>query len=61
MNLLPLLTIKESCELLKVSPQDIYNMINRGDLVAVKLGNRILIPRNRVLSLLDENKQAQED
>jgi excisionase family DNA binding protein len=61
MSLLPLLTIKESCELLKVSPKVIHALIDRGYLVAVKLGNRILIPRNRVLSMLDENKQAHED
>jgi excisionase family DNA binding protein len=61
MNLSPLLTITECCELLQVSIKDIYLLIDQEDLVAVKIGNVILIPRNRVLSMLGENKPAHED
>jgi hypothetical protein len=58
MDLLPLVTMPELCELLSVPPHDLRALIGRAELVAIEFGNILLIPRNMVLHLLNEKKTA---
>ena len=50
----PLLTAKEVTEILYISRERVYELVDQGNLVAVRIGGVVRIPRNRVLSLLDE-------
>lgn len=48
------LTVKETCELLRVSKANLYNIINRGDLRTIKLGGKRLIARKEIDRLVAE-------
>ena len=37
---------------LSISPQGIYNLINKGEIKAVKIGHRIVIPASEIDRLL---------
>ena len=48
------LTVKEAAALLRVNHKLVYESIRRGDLPAVKLGKRIVIPKQALARLLAE-------
>lgn len=50
------LTVKEACELLKVSEQSIHNYIKKGFLPAQKVGRILLIKRSDIDNSLQEVK-----
>lgn len=47
------LTRAEVASLFGVDPRTVTRAIAQGELPCVKLGNRVLIPRERLLALLD--------
>lgn len=54
MGELPLvLTVAEAARLLRVGRSTAYEMANRGDIPVVKLGRRLLVPREALLKMLD--------
>lgn len=51
---LPLvLTVAEAARLLRVGRSTAYEMANRGDIPVIKLGRRLLVPREALLKMLD--------
>lgn len=54
MGELPLvLTVAEAARLLRVGRSTAYEMANRGDIPVIKLGRRLLVPREALLKMLD--------
>lgn len=45
-------TVSESMAALRCSKSKVYRLTRSGHLVAVKVGNRLLIPKSAVLALL---------
>jgi excisionase family DNA binding protein len=52
-------SIKEAAEALGVSPYTIGNYIRRGQIVASKVGRRVLIEPSELRRLLDEGRPIQ--
>ncbi len=50
----PLLTTEEVADILFVSQKRVYELVDQGDLVAVRIDGVIRVPRNRVLSLVGQ-------
>jgi excisionase family DNA binding protein len=48
-----LLTVNEAAAILRVSRAFVYELVARGDLPALHLGRRILIPRETIDRLVD--------
>ena len=53
-----LLTVKETCKYLRISPPTVYRMIERGEMVPVKIGKRTLFERKDLDMLIDAAKGA---
>lgn len=53
-----LLTIPEAAEALRVSQATLYNMMRRGDIVAVKFGRRTLIERQEIDRVIAAHRAA---
>lgn len=51
-----LLTVKEVAERLRVSEKTVRNMIDRGDLIAYKIGGNIRIEEESVEFIIEEGK-----
>lgn len=52
---LPLtLTVAETAEQLRVSDRTVFNLINRGELISIKVGNRRRIPRQALIDYLEK-------
>jgi excisionase family DNA binding protein len=51
----PVLTVSEAAELLGVSRAFGYELIARGDLPAVRLGRRIMIPRVGIQRIIENS------
>ncbi len=49
------LTVDEATKLLGIGRSKAYEMINTGEIPSVKFGRKILIPRNRLIGMI--NKQ----
>jgi excisionase family DNA binding protein len=49
-----LLTVTETAKLLRVSRAFAYELVTRGDLPAIRLGRRIVIPRKALERRLDD-------
>ncbi|HEV2557814.1 MAG TPA: helix-turn-helix domain-containing protein [Microvirga sp.] len=49
----PLITLREACELTRISRATIYNMIRKGELPVVKLGRRTLIRAEHLAAFID--------
>lgn len=49
------LTVSEAAQLLRISRAFAYELIARGDLPAIRLGRRIVIPRAIIDNLLRHN------
>ena len=48
-------TVKQVQEILQISRNHAYSLVQRGELKSVRLGKKILIPKHRVLALLQDN------
>jgi excisionase family DNA binding protein len=51
-----LLTVKETCTYLRISPPTLYRMIERRELVPVKIGKRTLFDRSDLDRFIDAAK-----
>ncbi len=51
-----LLTVKETCKYLRISPPTLYRMIDRNELVPVKIGKRTLFDRSDLDRYIDAAK-----
>ncbi len=51
-----LLTVKETCKYLRISPPTLYRMIDRKELVPVKIGKRTLFDRKDLDKYIDAAK-----
>ena len=51
-----LLTVKETCRYLRISPPTLYRMIERGEMVPVKIGKRTLFEKKDLDMLIDGAK-----
>lgn len=49
----PTLTVAEAAELLGISRGLAFEAVNRGELPSIRVGRRILIPRSRLMALID--------
>ncbi len=47
-------SVEEAAELLGISRNSAYEAVRKGELPTVRLGRRILIPRSRLETLLDD-------
>ena len=47
-----LLTVKETAEFLGVCEKTIYKLINEKELFALKVGKKLLVPKNRIFDSL---------
>jgi excisionase family DNA binding protein len=45
-------TVAEAAEALRVSPDTVYRLVHRGELPYLRLGRRIVIPRERLERLV---------
>ena len=52
------ITVTEAARLLGISRAMAYECVRAGEIPSIKLGTRILIPRHRLLELLDGNQSA---
>lgn len=55
---LTVLTQAEAAEVLGVDPRTVSRAISNGELPAIRIGRRVLIPRLRLLALLDPSTTA---
>lgn len=53
-----LLTVKETCKYLRISAPTLYRMIERGEMVPVKIGKRTLFDKKDLDGLIDGAKGA---
>jgi excisionase family DNA binding protein len=51
-----LFTVKETCKYLRISPPTLYRMIERDELVPVKIGKRTLFDRKDLDMFIDAAK-----
>ena len=56
----PLLTVAEAAELLRVHPNHVYELIRRGELPHVRLGRVIRLPRHRLHQWIEGQCSASE-
>jgi excisionase family DNA binding protein len=47
------MTVEEASRLLGISRGLAYELVRRGDLPSLRLGRRLVVPRQRLLALLD--------
>jgi excisionase family DNA binding protein len=47
------LSVEEAAQLLGLSRTSAYEAVHRGDLPAIRVGRRLLVPRSRLAALLD--------
>ena len=51
------LSVKEMSKFLNINTSRAYKMTHRSDFPSFKLGNKILIPRNKLLQWIDERSE----
>jgi excisionase family DNA binding protein len=51
-------SVEEAARLLGISPGLAYQLVHRGELTAIKLGRRILVPRHAVEALIGQPDTA---
>jgi excisionase family DNA binding protein len=52
------LSVEEAARLLGISPGLAYELVHRGELAAIRLGRRILVPRHAIESLVNRPDTA---
>jgi excisionase family DNA binding protein len=51
----PLLySISDTCRMLSIGRTSVYKLMDEGELVPVKLGKRLMIPRERLIAFVDK-------
>ena len=60
-DLEPLLTVTQCCELLQVSRQTVYRLINRGELVATRVGHHPRFAPADVRAFLARHRESDGD
>ncbi len=48
------LSVDEAARLLGISPGLVYGLVHRGELTAIRLGRRILVPRHVIEALVGQ-------
>ena len=56
-----LLTVSEAARLLRLSRAFTYELVNRGDLPAVRFGRRVLVPRAALERSLGQDNAAEDE
>ena len=56
----PVLTVDETAVILRLSRQSAYEGVRTGAIPSVKIGRRILVPRARLMAMLEGAEQAVE-
>ncbi len=51
-------SVEETAKLFGVSKQTMYRIINRGELPAVKVGKRIVVPDSAIAAFIESNRVA---
>jgi excisionase family DNA binding protein len=54
------LTVPEAAQLLRVGERSVYAAVHRGELPAVRIGRRIVLPGAALQRLLDEGIEPRE-
>lgn len=49
-----MLTVKEAQQMLRLSKQSMYNLVNRPDFPTVRVGRKILIPVGKLKEWIDK-------
>ena len=52
------LSVEQAARILGISPGLAYQLVHRGELAAIKLGRRILVPRHAVEALIKQSDTA---
>jgi excisionase family DNA binding protein len=52
------LTVEEAARLLRIGRGSAYEAVRAGDIPSVRIGRRVLVPREALLSLLNANAPA---
>lgn len=52
-------SVEEAAELLGISRGLAYELVRRGELPALRLGRRLVVPRRRLLALIDGDEQQE--
>lgn len=55
------LTVRETARLLSLSLHATYEAVARGDIFSLRVGKRLLIPKARLLRLLNEAGKQKEE
>lgn len=50
-------TVEEAAQLLGISRGLAYELVRRGELPALRLGRRLVVPRRRLLALIEGDEQ----
>jgi len=48
------MSVEEAAAILGISRNSAFRAVKAGDLPSIRIGRRVLVPRNRLLRLLDE-------
>lgn len=49
-----ILTVKEAAQILRISTSKLYQLVRANEIPHVLLGNRVVIPENKLLQWLDK-------
>ena len=52
------ITVREAAELLGLSRNAAYEAVRRGDIPAIRIGGRILVPKHALENFLDRSAEA---
>lgn len=52
-------SVEEAAELLGISRGLAYELVRRGELPALRLGRRLVVPRRRLFALIDGDEQQE--
>lgn len=51
----PVLTVEEAGRLLRLSRGSAYEAVRRGDIPTIRIGRRLLVPRARLMAMLEQD------
>lgn len=49
----PVLTVEEAAKMLRIGRSNAYEAVKTGDIPTIRVGRRILVPRARLMALLN--------
>ena len=56
----PVLTVEEAAVILRLSRGTAYTAVHRGDIPTIRIGRRLLVPRARLMAMLDGDSAPAE-